>query len=188
MEFWQKALGYLQAKEGYKLTKEEKEKIQRCKQIKYWITQHGISEAINMGVMDFELSERQVRRIFNDAVKIFGDDTQLSKNFLLQIVFDDIRKTKRLAEEANDLKVMAQCEKNMLTLIKDHFGDADTPDFDKVQVPQTIIMYKPELLGFEPLAKNELDRELAILTRPRRKKEVYEDAEIIEENDKPSTL
>lgn len=183
MDFWQKALGYLQSKEGYNLKEEEKKKLEQCRQIKIWIAQFGISEALNMGVMDFKLSERQVRRIFNDAVKIFGDDTQLSKNFLLQIVFDDIRKTKRIAEEANDLKVMAQCDKNTLTLIKDHFGDADTPDFDDIQPPKVLIQYNPTLVLGEKLHEDNIEEQLAILSQPKRKKEIYQDVEIVKNDE-----
>lgn len=182
MEFWQKALGYLQGKEDYNLKEEEKEKLEKCRQIKKWIAEHGISQSINMGVMDFELSERQVRRIFNDAVKIFGDDTQLSKSFLLQIAFDDIRETRRLAKENNDIKILAQTDKNMLTLIKNHFGDADTPDFDKIQPPTVLIQYNPTLVLGDKLQEENLEQELAILSRPKRKNDIFEDAQIIKEN------
>lgn len=183
MEFWQKAIGYLQGKEGYDLSDSEKVKFNQCKQIKIWIAEHGISETLNMGVMDFELSERQVRRVFNDAVKIFGDDTQLSKNFLLQIAYDDIRETRRLAKQSNDIKILAQTDKNMLTLIKNHFGDADTPDFDKIQPPTVLIQYNPTLVLGDKLQEENLEQELAILSRPKRKNDIFEDAKIVEKNE-----
>jgi hypothetical protein len=49
--------------------------------------------------------------------------------FLLQIAFDDMKKRR---QQRNNDEILAQTDKNMLTLIKNHFSDADTPDFDKI--------------------------------------------------------
>ena len=184
MEFTEKAIGYLQGKEGYILTDAEKVKLERCKQIAKWIVDFDEDKAIQMAMTSFKLSDKQVKRYYQEAVIIYGDDTKLTRDFLLKIAIKDIRKTTRLAEKANDLKVMAQSNKNLLSLIKDFYGDAETPDFDKIQLPTTLIQYNPTLvLGDKIDNVEELERELAKLKAPKRKKEVYQDIQILEDNE-----
>ncbi|WP_338812722.1 hypothetical protein V9L05_15255 [Bernardetia sp. Wsw4-3y2] len=184
MEFTEKAIGYLQGKEGYILTDTEKVKLDRCKQIAKWIVDFDEDEAIQMAITDFKLSDKQVKRYYQEAVIIYGDDTKLTRDFLLKIAIKDIRKTTRLAEKASDLKVMAQSNKNLLSLIKDFYGDTETPDFSDIQLPTVIVQYNPSLFGFEKLDRESIEKELEILTRPKRKKEMYQDVEIIDEKRK----
>ena len=48
MTFIEKAIGYLQDKEGYTLSDNEKQRLEIYKQAAIWVRTHGLSEAMTM--------------------------------------------------------------------------------------------------------------------------------------------
>ena len=183
IDFYEKAILFLQGKPNVSLTDKENVKLEKCRQIAFWTRKYGLDEAIQMSQKEFKISERQALRYQRDSIKIYGSANVLDKDFLIATTFNDIRQTRKLALDTEDVRSLVQCDRNSLSLIKDHFGDVDTPDFDKIQPPTVLIQYNPALVLGDKLEEENLEQELAILSRPKRKKEIYEDAKIVEKDE-----
>lgn len=184
LKFDEKVKLYLQGKEGIKLSNKEKKRYDQCEQAARWIIDDGTDEAKKMCMTTFKVSSKVALRIMNDAISIYGTNNILTKDFLISIAYNDLRQSRKIALESGDVKMVVQADKNLLAFINKHFGDNETPEFDKIQPVPVMIAYQPEMLGIELPSADEVDAITKKLMQPKRaKKEEYEDIEIIEDTE-----
>lgn len=130
-------------------------------------------------VENFKISESTARRDFDDACFLFGRTTFSSRDFYIDILIGWIRETRELAKKKSDAKSMATCDRNFKDLIRDFFGDNETPPFEDIQPPNIMIGFFPELLNVQ-LPDNWKQQVAALLAKKRGRDLDIQDADIVE--------
>ena len=108
-------------------------------------------------------SRKTASRDFDAAQYVFGATANHSKEFHIEILLEKVFETIRMAVLTNNATAKARAESNYIAIIEKFFGDKDTPDYSKLQLPVQIFSADPELLNLEPAKIEKIEREMAKL-------------------------
>ena len=123
------------------------EKMRSCAEL---IRQYGSSQkTVTHLVARFGISLKEAYNIYNDTQEIFGTTTVHNREFMVDVVIGNIFQTRKLALERKDLKVVAQCDKNLIEVIEKFLGDKEAVDWSKIQPPAFMFGFFPELSNVE---------------------------------------
>lgn len=154
----------------------------RLRQCRDYIREYeGRSKVVPMMMNDFQISEAQAYRDYNDAISVFNS---VSKSEGLDMYVDhtlsDLKEVYRKALAAKDYRSAVSALKEKVRIMKDFFGTNEKRIYDELQNPVVITRYIPN----ENLPEDWRARAEKIIERKKRKTLDISDAEII--SDEPN--
>ncbi len=153
-------IGYLMG-EHDKLTKSQEKMLDRLAAFDDAIRQYGNrNKVIRLmhGKYKHEgqpYTMRQAQMDYQSCQYVFGSTYRQNKQYLLQILLDNISETRTVAKITKNATAMASCDKNLLTMIKEFFGDKDVPDYASLKIPDQVFTADPKALGMAQLPDDE---------------------------------
>jgi len=96
----------------------------------------------------FDISRTQAYALIDSALEIYSIRTQQrSRDFYVDLLLEEIRKTKEVAIRRRDPRAAAQADRNLHNAIKEFFGDEEVNIYDQMLPVQVIAIFQPELTG-----------------------------------------
>ena len=172
---------YLQEKElgiaeGYELSDALSEKLKRIEFIKEnlpnLVNEKSLAKELQK---HFGISKAQAYFDLDDAKKLYGE-----QQIWADSIFRDLQETRAYAKAKKDVRGLNANDKNKIEAIARFKGDKQTEIF-KSWTPPTVVVIR-EAEPMEGIDKNELEKEIKLLLKPKGKGQEldFEEAEIID--------
>jgi hypothetical protein len=96
----------------------------------------------------YKLEKRRAYQIIDQALDVYSFRAQgRSKEFYVDLLLEEIRKSKEVAVSRRDARAANQADKNMLDVVYKFFGDEEVNQFEEMLPVQVIALYQPDLTG-----------------------------------------
>lgn len=133
-----------------------------------------------------ECSQATAYRLIGEAQEVFSTEAMHDRAFYVDTLLAKVAQTRKMAEAAQDLKVLAACDKNMALIIEKFLGTNEAMPIDKIQPPAITFSFNPDLVGAPALPDN-WEQQLANITKKRKQVGVvanhadFDDAQVLDE-------
>lgn len=117
---------------------------------------------------DGTISISTATRDFHEAQRVFGSISRNERAFHVDILIGQVEEKIRQASTAEDFKAVATLLKLKAEIIEKHMGGNDAEMYRNFQMAEIHVGFWPEKLGVDLPEKDELDREIAKLMKPKR--------------------
>lgn len=117
-------------------------------------------------------------RDFHDAQRVFGSISRNERTFHVDILIGQVEENINAARAAEDFKAVATLLKLKAEIIEKHMGGNDAEMYRNFKMADIEVGFWPEQLGVELPEKEELDKVIAELKKPKRSNQL--DADDIE--------
>lgn len=135
----------LENKREYLLSETVEETLIQMNQVRALFVEWGSRSKVVEKLVEAGMKLRTAWQYVDITPRLFATVPQeLSRDFWVDIHFEKIEKTYRLAEVAGDHKAMALCDRNRAVAIEKFTGDNKAIDQSKLRLPDVITAFHPE--------------------------------------------
>ena len=132
------------------MTPKLEEKMNRLEFCDDMIRQFGSRrKVIPLLVEKYHISRRSAYRIFQETQELYGSTSTHDKKYWVDIIVGEILATKQKAKDSSNLKIMAQCDKNLVTAVDKLMPDDANKPYESLQLPNIELGHFPEILEVE---------------------------------------
>lgn len=155
----EKILAYLMGEDDVKLTKKDKEQLDRFSFAEAQLRRFK-SRAIVAKMMSvrYNISIPQAYRDINNAKIVFGSSVIVDKDYYRAFLLDSIVETIRMAVKAGDLRAKNAAEKNLIVLLG--FDKDDSSPLTPEMLQQNILVITPDVAALGLPKVQDLDKQI----------------------------
>jgi hypothetical protein len=170
---------HVQEPEANPLPEHVKKRVERWEFADNLIQKHGICRtSIALHRQKFSIDQATVYRDFDSAMQVYGSIHRNQKDYMRHVHLQKVYKALDWAEDERDIKAYIRAVAELRKNAQFEKEDQEVPDWSRLQPPQWMVGFFPELLN-NPLPEN-WENQVQKLIQTKRKKDLsIEDAQIV---------